>query len=410
MSKGARGWGLHQEAHARELAGDLGIPDFVYLPATVQKGNAWREVSDGLLISGDAGVILQVKARDPDAAARDSPAKAAAWVEKKAAEALRQAVGTRREIERLGSITVTSLRGYERAVQSAHDWPAVVIVDHPALPTGIRLDHERTCFWTTLDDWHALHTQLRSTTHVIEYVKRALQSGLNPELGNESSRYDRLALADVTAPGSRTSVPMLPPCLLSASQLRWASIIDGLIEEVWTDDGIVPWQHPDEYRRIVECLDRIPPLIRVRFGRKLWSTFEDSRLSGQRRSFFAIDTSQAVRFAFTYDSIVTWREPETFVNHVAGLAAVRQSHALEVGADPTSATLAVGRLDSGNGLSSYAFAYVDGDPDVPPAVRWAIESNFGVLSTHGISKLPTPGRNDPCPCESGTKFKHCCGA
>src|SRR5512145_1779892 len=24
--------------------------------------------------------------------------------------------------------------------------------------------------------------------------------------------------------------------------------------------------------------------------------------------------------------------------------------------------------------------------------------------------MPTPGRNDPCPCGSGRKFKRCCGA
>ena len=23
--------------------------------------------------------------------------------------------------------------------------------------------------------------------------------------------------------------------------------------------------------------------------------------------------------------------------------------------------------------------------------------------------MPSPGRNEPCPCGSGRKFKHCCG-
>jgi uncharacterized protein len=27
-----------------------------------------------------------------------------------------------------------------------------------------------------------------------------------------------------------------------------------------------------------------------------------------------------------------------------------------------------------------------------------------------VHKAPTPGRNDPCPCGSGKKYKKCCGA
>ena len=27
-----------------------------------------------------------------------------------------------------------------------------------------------------------------------------------------------------------------------------------------------------------------------------------------------------------------------------------------------------------------------------------------------LRKAPEPGRNDPCPCGSGKKFKKCCGA
>jgi uncharacterized protein len=30
--------------------------------------------------------------------------------------------------------------------------------------------------------------------------------------------------------------------------------------------------------------------------------------------------------------------------------------------------------------------------------------------THGARVAPKPGRNDPCPCGSGKKFKKCCGA
>jgi SEC-C motif-containing protein len=41
-----------------------------------------------------------------------------------------------------------------------------------------------------------------------------------------------------------------------------------------------------------------------------------------------------------------------------------------------------------------AWLYVDGDAIKPAPARRAV----------------TPGRNDPCPCNSGRKYKRCCGA
>jgi preprotein translocase subunit SecA len=33
----------------------------------------------------------------------------------------------------------------------------------------------------------------------------------------------------------------------------------------------------------------------------------------------------------------------------------------------------------------------------------------GTLQKQPIRAQKTPGRNDPCPCGSGKKYKHCCG-
>ena len=33
----------------------------------------------------------------------------------------------------------------------------------------------------------------------------------------------------------------------------------------------------------------------------------------------------------------------------------------------------------------------------------------GTLGKRPVSVKKTPGRNDPCPCGSGKKYKHCCG-
>ena len=89
MSHDAPTWGTTVEDYARRLAGALGVADFVYQPALERKGSAQREISDGVLACGDEGLILQVKARDPQAASLDSPVRAEAWI-KSQSRALRK--------------------------------------------------------------------------------------------------------------------------------------------------------------------------------------------------------------------------------------------------------------------------------------------------------------------------------
>jgi len=47
----------------------------------------------------------------------------------------------------------------------------------------------------------------------------------------------------------------------------------------------------------------------------------------------------------------------------------------------------------------------------PEKEEWvAIETKKGMALATAMSRIPAPGRNDPCPCESGKKFKKCHGA
>ncbi len=59
----------------------------------------------------------------------------------------------------------------------------------------------------------------------------------------------------------------------------------------------------------------------------------------------------------------------------------------------------VRRLRPGQALSSMALKFRPG----APGLRYPVASGFTADS-------PAPGRNDPCPCGSGLKFKRCCGA
>jgi hypothetical protein len=57
------------ESAVREGAAYHGLSDFVYRPTVVEKGNARRELSDGLVIAGGIALVLQIKSREPTAAA-----------------------------------------------------------------------------------------------------------------------------------------------------------------------------------------------------------------------------------------------------------------------------------------------------------------------------------------------------
>jgi len=47
------------------------------------------------------------------------------------------------------------------------------------------------------------------------------------------------------------------------------------------------------------------------------------------------------------------------------------------------------------------FLKVDGD--------WFFDDGLGVPAPQVVRTEPKIGRNDPCPCNSGKKFKKCCG-
>ena len=50
---------------------------------------------------------------------------------------------------------------------------------------------------------------------------------------------------------------------------------------------------------------------------------------------------------------------------------------------------------------------IDQESNVSPRVE--SESN-DIVSSAGKEKYPGTGRNNPCPCDSGKKYKKCCGA
>ena len=83
--------GTARERQVRDVAARLGVADFVYTSPRIRRGSAQREASgDGLLLVGERGAILQVKARDPSTGQRDSSDRARSWVQKHVRKATKQ--------------------------------------------------------------------------------------------------------------------------------------------------------------------------------------------------------------------------------------------------------------------------------------------------------------------------------
>jgi hypothetical protein len=388
--------GLQIEDYARRLAGDLGVKDFVYHPVQIRKGSATREISDGLLVAGNRGLILQVKSRHPDAAHQDTPEKATSWCAKNAAAAVRQADGTRKSLER-GSVTARSLRGFERILPDASQWPAVVIIDHP-VAASMEFPATPNTVYISLSDWRNLHSWLRSTWGVITYVHRALDSNLHVRLGNEIDRYAALLSADLSALGSPTSFPSLAMSRLEGTQALDASLFEDLIERVADHEGATGWD-PQQYLWIIEELDQIPPIARVRIGGKMRQSFLAMRDAKSRRSFMVWDpTHPRTRFAFLYDHDESDDRPEGwFIARVATYGLLRHNQALAAGAATTSATLAIGLLHHPDHGNRYAFFYIaEADLALPKGFQCALEDEFGVYDGKSIySRSQTMHTNLP---------------
>lgn len=373
--------GQQVEDYARRLAGDLGVGDFVYKPIVIQKGKGSREVSDGLLVVGNEGLILQVKGRDPGAAKLDSPSKAKAWCVKNAAAAVRQVEGTRRSLA-TGNVAVRSLRGFDRTLPDASNWASVVIVDHQGDPE-VMLPPTPNALYISVNDWRNLHRWLRSTWGVISYVRRAIDSGVEVALGREQDRYSVLAAADLRAPGSLTSFPTLPPYRLEGAEAWDAALFEDLIERLADPQGATGWD-AQQYLWIVEELDRVPPLARVRLGAKMRETFLEVCTARSRRSFMTYDPGNPkarIAFLYEYDTSGNPSSNDWFMAQVAAFGILRNQHAIQAGADPSSITLAIGVLHHPDRGRRYVFFYASQtDVLLPDDLRRKLEAEFGVFN------------------------------
>lgn len=272
------------ERAAQDAAATWGLPDFVIAPLVEQKGRGVREISDGLLIVGDQGLVVQVKSRDSEP---QSPDKEISWLAKKIAAAGRQVDGT---VRRLSSKTTTMVNGRGRTINvtgAELTWTGVVIVDHPAIPEDLpapMLDTRTPTVALARRDWEFLFHQLRSSRAVIDYLVRV--SGTEVRLGHEPERYYELAATDARAEpgpidpaidgrGTVVSAPLLPVAPAGSDDDEAHGMVRIMCEDIANSD----FDAADETRRLraLAAIDQLPVAHRTELGQLLLTGLENAR-------------------------------------------------------------------------------------------------------------------------------------
>ncbi|WP_319446146.1 MULTISPECIES: hypothetical protein [unclassified Mycobacterium] len=267
------------EEAARDSASLWGLPDFVFQPETVQRGNATREVGDGTIVCGNRGLAVQVKART---SAADQADRERSWIIKKAREGARQAAGSVRTVQR-SPLAHTNLRGRSIILDGNEiEWVGVVIIDHDSPPEDLSAYTEAVTIPHVVvfrKEWEFLFDQLRSTTAVVDYFHRIADHHTEP--GEHVADYYELALADEQAgpdltrsliptalrnPAVHTSHPILPVAPASAADEYGARMYRQMLEDIAESS----WDR-DESQRVhaLYLLDNLPVAERATMGRRL---------------------------------------------------------------------------------------------------------------------------------------------
>ena len=422
-------YGTIREKQVRDVAARLGVADFVYFALPTSKGKAQREAAgDGLLLVGEHGAILQVKTREPAIGLTDSVERARAWVKKNAEKAVKQGLGTKRELSRrkemgtpIVAFPVRALNLSEQARErykcyisyDTRDWPVIVILDHPQMP-DIDLGFTPGVVYFGFNDWSELQRRLRSTFATINYVHRILRDNLHVPLWQEASRYIAVYGADeASANDSVTTFPYLahPDHLDELG----TDIFHDIIDKVWPDDGDIPWKSVEEYRAIVEFLDTVPPQLQSVVGR--WILRKRSEITnGQRVSSGLIQLELKHRLIFACSHLEHWSDGHEWFREFMFLTSLRHIQAIESGAVENTKTLGVAALveDRGEKIGmSYSFFMVSGHEsyvDIPKDLRRNFEWRYGIHNHQTATTLEMQVEpKELCPCMSGKEFMICCG-
>jgi hypothetical protein len=303
--------GTAAEAAVKDAAATWGLPDFVLAPSVERKGRGVREISDGLLVVGERGVVMQIKAREGEPA---SVERETSWVLKQLTAAGKQIHGTVRRLKK-DNVQMVNGRGHSIRIDSpAIDWVGVIIIEHPDPPQELALPAQEgsTPVVALLRrDWEFLFNQLRSTHAVVGYLHRTATSA--PVLGGEPERYYELAAADAEAvPGEAArswmrrggqphSVPLLPAAPAGSNDEEAHTMVRIMLEDVATSP--TGPAEKEAWQRVLASLDSLPVGYRTDLGRFLLDALstvtktESGTTAWRMRTFLAGPDQDQLGFA-----------------------------------------------------------------------------------------------------------------
>lgn len=256
------------EEATRSAAAYWGLPDFVFRPTVQVRGARNRELGDVIVVAGDRGAVVQVKARATSAAR--SPERERAWIHKTVAAGAKQATGTIRSLRYSERVTLANERGRRIVISTARvKWVPVVVIDHQGVE-----DYVPTVDAVVLvrRDWEFLFEQLKSTDAVLGYLHRVHTNGDPAAIGDEAIRYYQLAAADLKALPSQmdrrladqgakpVSVPLLPQEPVSHGE-----IVRVILEDVATAPMTESLDQADVLATLA-AIDSAPVAFRAELG------------------------------------------------------------------------------------------------------------------------------------------------
>lgn len=392
-------WGQLSEEAARRYAAEFGVPDFVYDPVILPKGTGSREVSDGLLISRERGIILQSKSRDR-AAAADSSSQIA-WARRRIVEAARQVRGTRRTLASVSELQLISRRGHSLTLSADSEriWPGVVLLDLPDCPSGI----DATCedpaaIVMTLNDWYALNHRIRSTCGVIDYVHRVIDARpVYVELTDEATRYDNFAAADEELVRREGGYPILPSKGLSLGEEQILATFDDWIDsDIAVATGPNGNSDPEATRRAVEVIDAIPVAMRVEIAQNILDRVRKADIGDHAVSGLVHLPLARNRLLFFFDRAINWSSHDHFATYAFDYAATRHEELNDLYGPGGSLLLARMSFESGHVFRTFVFIEGTAENLEPPSeARRSILERHGMLTSGGIRPMERLQRGDP---------------
>lgn len=393
------GHGTAVEADVRAIAGDFGLADFVFRIPLVAKGGANREPGDGLLIVGDRGAVIQVKARDPEASTKDTKESANRWAAREISKAIRQANGSRREIERRLFAGESVVAEPERAAHlpdekrvlyglplsgSVSNWPAIIVVSAPSAD----LDVGSECLVISFHDWLRLHAMLGSVSAMIRYAERVRDNEVSARLGHELDRYMVFYEESATAPDAlRGDSKFLPHPTESGGE--GFGVLNDLASQIWPTDNPIPWDNPEDYRRTVQFFDEIPPGMRNTIGCELQDLVDDFENGGPTMAvIMASRTSQLVVWLAYEDD---WDTLAHFGAELMALTLLRHHEAQPLRPELCE-SLGLALLKKGNSMLVVC-AFHGGQVVPGDHILQLAEERFGPTPLDGPPPLPSRSRS-----------------